>query len=59
MKLRNVRMSGFLETRNSFRQIVDNGRLLRNEFRAPICPSELASRTNSVGRTLALTLLLN
>jgi len=25
---------------NSFRRIVDNRRLLRNKFRAPICPSE-------------------
>ena len=33
MKLRNVRSSDFLGARNSFRQIVDYERLLRNEFR--------------------------
>src|SRR6185295_6445234 len=112
MKLRNLRISDFLGARNSFRQIVDYERLLRNKFRyvfravgtsrcdvraacsgatpsngsdarifvppastragtaqraiptsapkaykfrAPICPCERPSRTNSVGRTLALT----
>src|SRR2546425_744949 len=34
------RISDFLGARNSFRQIVDNGPLLRNKFRAPICPCE-------------------
>src|SRR5207247_4359392 len=34
------RISDFLGARNSFRQIADNGPLLRNKFRAPICHCE-------------------
>jgi hypothetical protein len=34
----------FFGARNSFRQIVDNGPLLRNKFRAPMCPCEWPSK---------------
>src|SRR6266581_344800 len=35
-----VRISDFLGARNSFRPIVDDGALLRNKFRAPVCACE-------------------